>query len=146
MSRFAIDTSCLVAAVCSWHERHTDAATEIDRRLQHGERLCAIAHVLVEAYAVLTRLPHPHRLSARDAWTLIESNFVNGATIVTLPVDQYLDVLRRAPKMDIAGGRVYDAVIGECAREAKAQVLLTFNRRHFDPAPAGVMVVEPGSG
>ena len=136
----------MVAAVCSWHERHADAAREIDRRLEHGERLCAAAHALVEAYAVLTRLPPPHRLSAADAWALIESNFVNGAAVVTLPVDRYVDVLRRAARSGVAGGRAYDAVIGECAREAKADVMLTFNRRHFDPPPAGVVVVEPGSG
>jgi hypothetical protein len=43
----------------------------------------------------------------------------------------------------VAGGRTDDAVIGECARDAKAAVLLTFNRRHFDPAPHGVRVIEP---
>jgi predicted nucleic acid-binding protein len=133
----------MVAAVCSWHEHHAAAAAEIGRRLAHGDRLCCAAHALVEAYAVLTRLPPPHRLSAADAWTLIKANFVDGATVVTLAADRYADVLERASRLQIAGGRTYDVVIGECAREAKADVLLTFNRRHFDPPPAGVTVVEP---
>jgi hypothetical protein len=30
-----------------------------------------------------------------------------------------------------------------CARQARADVLLTFNTRHFDPSPTGVRVVEP---
>lgn len=92
---------------------------------------------------VLTRLPPPHRLSAADAWALIESNFVKGRTIVTLAADRYVDVLARAARLEIAGGRTCDVVIGECAREAKAGVLLTFNRRHFDPPPAGMTIVEP---
>ena len=133
----------MVAAVCSWHERHVDAAAEIDRRLAQGDRLCCAAHALVEAYAVLTRLPTPHRLSAADAWTLIKANFVDGATVVTVAADRYADVLERASRLQIAGGQTYDVVIGECAREAKADVLLTFNRRHFDPPPVGVTVVEP---
>jgi len=142
-ARFAIDTSCMVAAVCSWHERHVEAAAEIDRRLEDGQRLYTPAPALVEAYAVLTRLPSPHRLSAADAWALIDSNFVTGAIVVTLTADRYVDLVKRAARLEIAGGRTYDVVIGECAREANAHVLLTFNRRHFDPAPAGITVVEP---
>ena len=79
----------MVAAVCSWHEHHSQAAAEIDRRLDRGEQLCTPAPALVEAYAVLTRLPPPHRLSAADAWALVEGNFVTpnllGATMTVNP-------------------------------------------------------------
>jgi predicted nucleic acid-binding protein len=139
----AVDTSCMVAAVCSWHEHHPAAAAEINRRLRRGQRLCVPAPALVETYAVLTRLPPPHRLSASDAWTLVEANFVAGGRIEVLDGAGYVDLGRGAAARDVAGGRTYDAVIGECAREAGAAVLLTFNRRHFDPAPAGVQVLEP---
>jgi predicted nucleic acid-binding protein len=139
----AVDTSCMVAAVCSWHEHHPAAAAEINRCLQRGQRLCVPAPALVETYAVLTRLPPPHRLAASDAWALIEANFVTGALLEGLDADTYVDLLRRVAGQDVAGGRTYDAVIGECARKARAAVLLTFNRRHFDPAPAGVQVLEP---
>ncbi|HET9358317.1 MAG TPA: PIN domain-containing protein [Vicinamibacterales bacterium] len=139
----AVDTSCMVAAVCSWHEHHPAAAAEINRRLQRGQRLCVPAPALVETYAVLTRLPPPHRLTAKDAWALIEGNFVTGALLEVLDGGGYVDLLRRAASQDVAGGRTYDAVIGACAREAGATVLLTFNRRHFDPAPPGLQVLEP---
>ena len=134
----------MVAAVCSWHEHHAQAASEIDRRLARGEQLCAPAPALVEAYAVLTRLPPPHRLSAADAWALIEGNFVSAATVIALSADRIIDLLGRAAREEIVGGRTYDCVIGECAHEAAVDALLTFNRRHFEPAPAGVAVVEPG--
>ena len=143
MAIFAVDTSCMVAAVCSWHEHHEAAAAEIERRLARRERLSVPAPALIEAYAVLTRLPSPHRLSTADAWALIDANFVTHATVVALDADAYVDLLRRATTQDVAGGRTYDVVIGECARAAGAAVLLTFNRRHFDPAPAGVRVTEP---
>lgn len=132
----------MVPAVCSWHERHADAPAEMTG-LARGEQLCCAAHALVEAYAVLTRLPLPHRLSAADAWMVIKANFVDGATVVTLAAGRYADLLERAARLQIAGGRTDDVIIGECAREAKADVLLTFIRRHFDPPPIGVTVVEP---
>lgn len=134
----------MVAAVCSWHEHHPQAAAEIDRRLDRGEQLCTPAPAIVEAYAVLTRLPPPHRLSAADAWALVEGNFVSAATVIALSADRIIHLLGQAAREEIAGGRTYDFVIGECAREAAVDALLTFNRRHFEPAPAGVAVVEPG--
>ena len=136
----------MVAAVCSWHEHHEAAAAEIELRLGRGEALCVPAPALVEAYAVLTRLPSPHRLSGADAWPLIEANFVTAARVVTLKAEAYVGLLRRAHTQDVAGGRTYDVVIGECARSAGAGVLLTFNRRHFDPPPAGVTVTQPSQG
>ena len=54
--RFLPDTSCLVAAVCSWHEHHQATSAELSRRVEHGEVLVLAAPALVEAYAVLTRL------------------------------------------------------------------------------------------
>ena len=140
---FMLDTSCMVAAVCSWHEHHAPAAAEIERRLARGERLAIPGPALVEAYAVLTRLPPPHRLSTTDAWTLVEANFVKPSRIVALAGAAYSAVLRSLAKQSIAGGRAYDAVIAECARRSGAEALLTFNRRHFEPPPSGVSVVEP---
>ena len=106
--------------------------------------MCTPAPAIVEAYAVLTRLPPPHRLSAADAWALVEGNFVSAATVIALSADRIIDLLGQAAREEIAGGRTYDFVIGECAREAAVDALLTFNRRHFEPAPPGVAVVEPG--
>jgi len=81
---FALDTNCIVAAVCDWHEDHAAAAAAIEGRLARGEQRVVAAHALVEAYAVLTRLPPPHRLTPADAWTLLEANFVTGVRIVAL--------------------------------------------------------------
>lgn len=138
-----LDTSCMVAAVCTWHECHAAALTELERRLERGERLAVAAPALVETYAVLTRLPAPHRLSPADAWALVDANFAKRARVVALASTSYPRLLRRLAGEMVAGGQTYDAVIAECARRAKAQTLLTFNRRYFDPPPSGVSVVEP---
>ena len=52
-------------------------------------------------------------------------------------------LLRQAAGQSVGGGRTYDLVIAECARSSRADELLTLNRRHFDPLPAGVAIVDP---
>lgn len=146
MTVFALDTSCMVAAVCTWHDRHAAAVAAIEKRLDRGEHLTVAAHALVETYAVLTRLPAPHRLSPADAWALVEANFVEAATVVALNGPAHITLLGRLAKMGIGGGRSYDAVIATCARQARVDALLTFNPRHFDPPPEGVAVIEPTDG
>ena len=142
---FLPDTNCMIAAVCGWHEHHGPAAAEVDRRLQRAERLFVAAPALVEAYAVLTRLPAPHRLSAADALDLLEANFIGAGRIITLDGRGYAGLLRRAPEEGIAGGRAYDAVIAACALRAASTTLLTFNADHFLPfAQWGLHVVVPG--
>lgn len=137
----------MVAAVCDWHERHTAARSEIERRLRLRQALLVLGPALVEAYSVLTRLPAPYRLGATDALAVLEANFVDGARIVTLDGASYRRLLRRAPAEAIVGGRIYDAVIAECALKEKGTVLLTFNAAHFLPfRTAGLEIVVPGEG
>jgi predicted nucleic acid-binding protein len=133
----------MVAAVCSWHERHAAALTEIERRIDRGERMVVAAHALVEAYAVLTRLPAPHRLAPADAWKLVRANFVEHATVVPLSARGHVAVLSRLASSGLGGGRAYDGVIAASAAQAKVQALLTFDRRHFDPPLDRIHVVEP---
>ena len=143
---FFVDTSCIIAAVCTWHGHHPEAAAEIERRLGARERLATAAHALAEAYAVLTRFPAPHRLAPADALALLEGNFISGARAVALDAHGYRSLLRRAGKEGISGGRTYDAIIAECALKAKASVLLTFNASHFAALEAAaIQVVVPGT-
>jgi predicted nucleic acid-binding protein len=145
MTRFLPDTSCMVAALCSWHEHHERSARELERRLEAGEVLAVSAPTLVETYAVLTRLPSPHRLSPTDSLALLEANFL-GDTVetVALAAEEYVRLLRSAPERGIAGGRTYDAVIVACAVAARADVILTFNERQFSQlADQSLQVVIP---
>ncbi len=83
----------------------------------------------MEAYAVLTRLPPPHRLAPADALAVLDRNW--GTTeSVALTGPETWRLLRQQAATSTAGGRVYDAVIAACARKAKAAELLTWNVRH----------------
>lgn len=133
----------MVAAVCAWHEHHEAARAGVEDRLERGDTLAIAAHAVAEAYAVLTRLPAPHRLAPADAWALVNANFVDPAIIVTLDADGYRGVLRGLAADGIGGGKTYDALIGRCASQAGVETLLTLNPRHFDPPPPGVRIVDP---
>jgi predicted nucleic acid-binding protein len=135
----------MVAALCSWHDDYQRAVHEIDGRLDAGEVMVVAAPALVETYAVLTRLPPPHRLSPSQGLALLEASFMaSGVEVVALTADAYHALLRKAPEQGTAGGRTYDAAIAACASIARADALLTFNDRHFlSLAPPGMDVVVP---
>ena len=135
----------MVAAVCSWHESHEAATTELDGRFARGDALIVAAPALVESYAVLTRLPPPHRLSPVDAITLLDSNFLTGSILTALDVKAYTTLLRKASDKGIAGGRVYDWVIVACAVKANASVVITFNAKDFiSLLPEQMEIMVPG--
>jgi predicted nucleic acid-binding protein len=146
MAGFLPDTSCIVAAVCAWHPHHEPAASEIERRMEMGEPMILAAPAVVESYAVLTRLPPPHRISPGDALALLEAGFMDVGRTLALEADGYRTLLRAAPEAGIAGGRTYDAVIAACAVAGSAETLLTFNAAHFSSLPlSGVEIVVPGT-
>jgi predicted nucleic acid-binding protein len=126
------DTSVLVAAFCSWHEHHVAAAAALGAIDRRREMLVLAAPVLLETYAVLTRLPPPHRLSPDSARRLIEGNLAR-TRIVALDGPRYWLLVRRAADDGIAGGRTYDALVVACAVRARVDRLLTLNRRDFEP-------------
>jgi predicted nucleic acid-binding protein len=131
VATFLPDTSCMVAAVCSWHEHHERAIREIQIRFGRKQHMVVAAPALIEAFSVLTRLPAPHRISPRDALELIEANFLRDVKVVALDAAGYRALLRQSTTADISGGRIYDAVIAACARRAKAETVITFNDSHF---------------
>jgi predicted nucleic acid-binding protein len=141
--RFAVDTNCIIAAVCDWHDQHRAAAAEIERRRNGAEQMAIAVHALTEAYSVLTRFPAPHRLTPEDAWAVLNVSFGRAARIVSLTAAQHLALLGRIAEAGVGGGRTYDAVIAACAVRAGASALLTFNPRHFDPAPKDLSIVVP---
>jgi predicted nucleic acid-binding protein len=142
VTRFLPDTSCLVAAVCSWHEHHEATSAELARRDRRGEKLVLAAPALVEAYAVLTRLPPRHRLKAKDALAALVGSF-GSAEVVALPGDETWPFLEPLPAAGIAGGSTYDALIAACARRAKVGTILTWNVRDFERVASGVEVAAP---
>jgi predicted nucleic acid-binding protein len=116
----AVDTSVVVAAFASWHEGHDRAR----RAMGRGPRLPA--HVALETYSVLTRLPPPHRAEARLVHGFLAEQFP--APVLTLSAPGHRDVLARLASVAIGGGAVYDAVVAATALESRT-TLVTRDRR-----------------
>jgi predicted nucleic acid-binding protein len=142
VKRFVPDTSCLVAALCSWHEQHAATREDLASRSRRREELVLVAPALVEAYAVLTRLPAPFRLRSADALSLLQANWM-GADVVALPGADCWDFLGDCDRRGVAGGRTYDALVAACARRAGARLILTWNLRDFERVTEEIEVVSP---
>ena len=117
---WACDTSVAVAALDPTHEAHAAC-----RRALIQRRPALAGHATFETYAVLTRLPLPLRLTADQAASVLTQAF---------PADCWLDTpatrdLRgRLADLDVVGGSVYDALVGQAAI-ANRRTLLTRDRR-----------------
>jgi predicted nucleic acid-binding protein len=143
MRRVALDTSVVVPAVLSWHEHHARAAAALRTLADRGSEVVLPAPALLEAYAVITRLPPPWRTSARIARELLVRNF-RQREVAALDAADVWGLLDDAIRDGLAGGVVYDAHVLACARRAGATALLTMNARDFARLDcAGIEIVVP---
>ena len=115
----AADSSLIVAAFASWHEKH-----EVARRaLDAGTRV--IEHCALETYSVLTRLPAPHRAAGEVVRDFLHARLKRPA--LRLSREAYRAFLLELPDHAI-GGAVYDALVAATAAQHGA-VLLSCDRR-----------------
>lgn len=115
-----VDTSVAVALVVADHEHHGATLDAVGER-----RLGLAGHAAFETFSVLTRLPPPARRTPSVVAEVMATNF---------PASRYLSasaaqrLLTRLPALGIAGGSVYDALVGAAAKE-HGMVLATRDRR-----------------
>jgi predicted nucleic acid-binding protein len=142
----ALDASVIVAGLLSSHEQHGTAAAELAALLAEPGDIILPLQALVEAYSVMTRLPSPHRLSAKDALAVLERSLRQRTIVVELDGDEAWELIEDLCGRQIAGATSYDGLIAACARKGGAQRILTFNPAHFEKlGGAGLEIVVPGS-
>jgi predicted nucleic acid-binding protein len=116
-----VDSSVIIRAVTT---------VDISEREQLQDLIAdspiAIAHVLAEAFATLTRLPQPFRLSPLDCHAFLTIAF--HAQPMSLSPAGYLRILEFLAERDLVGGASYDCLIAETARENNA-VLVSLDHR-----------------
>jgi predicted nucleic acid-binding protein len=140
------DTSVLLAGLIEFGPQSAPAQLLLNEVVE--KRLTDIAtawHCCLEFFSVATRLPAEYRLSSSDAVALLESEVFPRMAVHDLPPADRIGMLRAATQDAVAGGRIYDAHIAEIARAARAQVVVTDNRRHFLAALRHGMRVETPS-
>ena len=93
-----------------------------------GRRLGLAGHAAFETFSVLTRLPPPARRGAAPVPRLLHHNF---PATRFLAEEAATDLLARVADLGIAGGAIYDALVGATAAQHQA-VLVTRDRRALD--------------
>jgi len=128
-----VDTSVAVALVVADHEHHEETVQAVGRRA-----LGLAGHAAFETFSVLTRLPPPARRAPAVVARLLSASF---------PATRFLSARASAALLaglgdaGIAGGAVYDALVGAVAREHGA-ALATRDHRALDTYRALDVAVE----
>ncbi|MHB8329920.1 MAG: PIN domain-containing protein [Acidimicrobiales bacterium] len=115
-----VDTSVAIALVVADHDGHGTTAGSLA-----GRRLGLAGHAAFETFSVLTRLPSPLRRTPRAARQILSANFPGSRFLGATAAAQLLE---RLEPMGIAGGAVYDALVGATAAEHRLP-LATRDRR-----------------
>ena len=131
------DTSVLVPTFLGDHEHH-QASLDVFLRFEKRQACCA-AHSLAEVYATLTRMPGKYRVSCEQAMLFL-AEIRQRLTLVALDGDEYYATIERASALGVMGGTVYDALLARCALKARAEILYTWNVKHFQQLGLGEIV------
>jgi predicted nucleic acid-binding protein len=127
-----LDTSVLLAGLIDFGPQSAPAQSLLHAVSERRVDAPATAwHCCLEFASVATRLPPEYRLAPADAVQLLEQEVFARMTVHDLPPAARLPMLQAIARDGVVGGRIYDAHIGEIARAADAQVVVTDNRRHF---------------
>ncbi|HET7047256.1 MAG TPA: type II toxin-antitoxin system VapC family toxin [Solirubrobacteraceae bacterium] len=118
-----VDTSVAVALTVADHEHH-----ETTLRAMGDLRLGLAGHAAFETFSVLTRLPPPARRTPATVSRLLAANFPHSKFLGTKAAAALLGDLHT---LGIAGGSVYDALVGAAANQ-HGLVLATRDHRALE--------------
>ena len=125
------DSSVVIAAFASWNEHHEKAVDAL------GDVRDLVAHVELESYSVLTRLPEPFRAEPSVVARYLREDF-SGARMVPGERTRRA-LLQQLAGLSISGGAVYDAIVALTAADHDLTLLscdvkasTTYNRLGID--------------
>jgi predicted nucleic acid-binding protein len=123
-----LDTSVLVATFYAHHQHH-QPSIDLFLRFKKNDACCG-AHSLAEIYASLTGRTGRDRVSGDQAMLFL-GDVRERLTVVSLSDREYFKALESSSALGIAGGAIYDAILGHCALKSKAQTIYTWNMKDF---------------
>lgn len=110
----------MIAALSSWHQQHEAAAHAL------AEVSALPAHVAIETYSVLTRLPGGLAVPAAAAASVLARRFAHEP--MRLDRAERTTVLERLAEAQVFGGAAYDGLVALEAH-SHGHSLLTLDRR-----------------
>ena len=140
--RIGVDSSVVVAAVHANHPYHAVAASWVVDNLRAHELVVA-HHSVVEAYAVLTRLPGDLCVTPSEARDLLRETVRSNMAVAGLRADSVWTLIESLVASSVAGGRSYDALIAQALVTHGAPAIATFNPSHFRGLAGDVAVIDP---
>ncbi len=114
------DSSVVIASFASWNEHHEKAVRAL------GDVRDLVAHVELEVYSVLTRLPEPFRAEPAVVAEYLREDF--SGRRLTLPASEQRGLVTRLASLSLAGGAVHDALVALTASR-RGLGLLSCDRR-----------------
>ncbi len=125
------DTSVLVAACIRQHPHHDRARPVLESIVAGKVDGVMSAHSVAEAFSALTSLPIMPRILPSEAREIVARNFQRHFQIVALTTGMYAGAINACVARGLGGGKVYDALLVECARASGADRIYTFNLADF---------------
>ena len=128
------DTSVLVAACVRRHPHYPRARpvlADISRGTS-GVRGVMSTHSIAELYSALTMLPVEPRVLPSEAASIIDANVIRFFRLEPVTAAMYQRAVAACAQRGLPGGKVYDALLIECARAAACDRIYTFNRTDFE--------------
>lgn len=124
-----LDTSVLVSVFRGEHPHH---AASLALFIQLGkERGCCGAHSLLELFSTITRMPGKSRITPDEAMLFL-AEVRKRLSIIDLDAEAYWTAIEAAANLNITGAAIHDALLAECALKAGAEVIYTWNLKHFE--------------
>jgi len=122
------DTSVLIAAFRGDHVHHAPSIRLLSAAAT--KRSACGVHTLAEVYAVMTALPVKPPIQPEQALRFIVE-IENRLTTIALDGNEYKAAIEDAAGKGLFGGKIYDALLLRCAVKWQADVIYTWNVKHF---------------
>jgi predicted nucleic acid-binding protein len=121
------DTSVLVAACVRKHPHYGRARPVLESVADGTQAGVISAHSLAELFSALTSLPVAPRILPSEARDIVHRNVQRHFQLVAVTSEMYARAIEVCVGQGLGGGKVYDALLIECARSSKADRIYTFN-------------------
>jgi len=136
LTALGLDTSVAIPLLVQTHRAHAAVV-----RWWDGREIALSGHALAETYSVLTRLPGDLRLAPAEAARLLVERFLEPLVLGSEAAARLPEVLGR---LGIAGGAVYDALVGLAAVEHDVELATRDVRARATYETVGARVIVAG--
>lgn len=142
MIKIGIDSSIIISAVHFNHPLHPVSANWMENNLDLHD-LITSHHSVLEAYAVLTRLPSDLRVTPTEARDIIKGSIFEHVQIADFSSYQMWDILESIIEKPAIGGQSYDGFILEIMKMNRVDGFATFNSSRFEALHSPFKIINP---